>query len=428
MSKKEVYQYCLWSLNKEVINEVMIELDKMGIPSRREVRLGNHLLLVNKKNYNKVLNYARANFNPKNIGAIDYYRHRCGLNNRSLVYGIVSDAKNLKSSFGIKSMQPKFIKDMLTSLSELCGIPIDINVNTNDIAIEFYTTEDKNLEEVRDKIIAYLYENMGVMFERIYKCEDNGRLIKKDKNRKRDSLYNLFDTSFISAGMHNPRGANVVSYTDEDNLYVSGYKSSHSKTGYQHEKQNIVMRSPNRYVINGNAELYEIKDYHYTWDAKNERQNNILPVESTLIDNITYNATIVVDDNVAKITTNYKDSRETKVSRNLAFNLPFPSEVSVRNGLLPFPLKTGDFSGIIEEYYIKSTDGTKLLHYVISSPLFEVYDIPSDFDFVNNNKALVSVPEVYDIREFNPEDPNVSSVTSLIDDNVRKLMLTDKVS
>lgn len=426
MPKKDTYQPCLWSYSKEIINEMMLELNKRGIESRRESNLGIHILSVSKKKYNEVINIARTIRNTKEIGVMDYYRHRCGLNDHSLVYGIVSDAKKLESSWGIKATQPRFIKDMLSSLSSLCGLPIQLKVCPTDTAIEFYTTSDENLEDARDKIIGYLYENMGVMFENIYKCEDNGRLIKADKTRKRDTLYNLFDTSFISSGMHHPLGANLVPDTNEELLTESGYKSSQMKAGCQHKKQNIVLRTNDRYVINGQAELYEMKTYDHTWDAVNEKENKVLPVESSLVDNMTYNATIIVDDDVVKITTNYSVDRQASVSRELPFGLQYPSEVSIRNGLLPHPLKSGKYSGIIEEYYMKSTDGTKVLHYVTSSPLFEIYDIPSDFDFVKNNQALTKIPEVYDILEYNPEEPNIQSVRSIIETTAKRLMLSSK--
>jgi len=85
-----------------------------------------------------------------------------------------------------------------------------------------------------------------------------------------------------------------------------------------------------------------------------------------------------------------------------------------------------EYEGNIEEYYMRSTDGLKLLHYATHSPYFEIYDIPADFDFVNNNSALNKASAVYDIRDFNPEDPKLASVKDFIDEAVQKLELTNK--
>lgn len=427
MAKKEKLQYCLWSDNKEYLNEIMIELGKKGIDSFRQKRLGIHFLLVGKKNYNKTIAFAQENLDSKKIGVINHYglkRHLC---DHSLVYARIKDARVLETGWENERRQPRFIREMLDSLSQICECRLKLRVNACNHAIEILAngnTED--YEETRNKIINYLYENMGDMFENIYKCEDDGRLIKKDKTRKRDTIYNLFDSTFLASGMYNPDGANIVPKTDEELLTESGYKSDFTQRGCQKQKQTVVLKTAEKIVINGMAELYEIKKYHCTWDAKRETQDNILPIESSLVDNITYNASIVVDNDIAKVITHYTTDRKATMTRKLPFRVTFPNEVSVRNGLLPYPLKTGNYSGVIEEYYMRSTDRTKLLHFATHSPYFEIYDIPEGFDFVNDNSALNKASDVYDIRDYNTEEPNLQSVRNIIDNTVKQLMLSNK--
>lgn len=427
MSKKEKLKYCLWSYDKSYMNEVMIELDKKGIESYREERLGLHLLLVHKNNYDATIAFARESFDPKKIGAVNNYRVKRHLYDHSLVLASVKDAKILGTGWESERMQPRFIREMLDKLSSICESPLKIRVNTSTHTIEILTIgKREDYDEARNQIISYIYENMGDIFENAYKCEDDGRLIKKDKTRKRDNVYNLFESTYLASGMYNSDGANIVPKTDEELLTESGYKPASTKRGAQRQKQTVVLKTDEKVIINGTAELYEIKKYNYTWDAKRKVQNAILPVESSLVDNIKYTSSIVFDKDVAKVTTNFTTNREATMTREIAFGLSFPSEVSARNAILPFPLKNGVYSGVIEEYYMRSTDGTKLLHYATHSPYFEIYDIPVDFDFVNNNYALNKVPSVYDIREYNPEEPELQSVRTIIDDNLKQLMLSNK--
>lgn len=427
MAQKEKLQYCLWSYNKEYINDIMIELGKKGIDSFRENQHGRYLLSVNKNKYEETLNIARSLFDPKKVGSINYYRHFRGLNNRSLVYGYIADAKKLEMNWENDKAQPRYIKEMLGNLEIICGCPLYLEVNQQDCAIEIIAKgEVENIDEAREKVISYLYEKMGDLFENIYKCRDDGKLIRKDKTRKRDTIYNLFETTFLASGMYHPGGANIVPKTDEELLTESGYKSASVNRGCQRQRQNIASRTDEKIIINGTAELYEIKNYNYTWDAVNKTQNKVLPVRSSLVDNISYNSFIIIDDKVAKVTTNYTLDRKATISRQLAFDLTFPSEVSVRNGLLPYPLKTGNYSGIIEEYYMHSTDGTKLVHFATHSPYFEIFDIPVDFDFVKNNTALKKASTVYDIRDYNPKEPELQSVRNIIDETIKQLMLSNK--
>ncbi len=425
MAKKETYQSCLWSDNKDIINETIVKLDERGIESRCDDRLGIHIISVKKKKYAETVAFARENLDPQNIGIVNHYGIRRHLYDRSLIYAYIKDAKQLGTGWESPISQPRFVREMLTKLSNLCGCPLKLRVNTADHAIEIiangYLNDD---EEVRNKIISYFYENAPELFENIYKCADDGRLIKKDSTRKRDTIYNLFDTTVLASGMSSPLGANIVPKTDGELLTESGYKSSSMRGGCQKQKQTIVLKNADKIVINGSAELYELKKYYYTWNAATNTQNEILPLESSLVDNITYNTTIVLDKDVVKVTTNYTDNREATVSRRLPFNMAYPNESSIRNGFLKHPLKTGNYSGIIEEYYMRSNDGTKLLHFATSSPYFEIYDIPEDFDFVNNNAALVKVPAVYDIRNYNPEEPELQSVKNIIANDAQKLMLT----
>lgn len=427
MPKKEKNQPCLWAYDKNYVNEVMLFLDKNGIESFRENNMGVYILFVDKRKYKETVSFARENLDPKMIGVVNNYGVRRHLYDHSLVYAKLKDAKKLEKSWESERAQPRYIREMLVKLSNLCACPLKLRVNSNDHAIEFVSNSRTEInEETQNSIINYLYDNMGDIFENVYKCEDNGKLIKKDYTRKRDTIYNLFDSSFLASGMSTPRGANIVPPSDDELLTVSGYKSASSRSGSQKQRQNIVLKNADKIIINGTAELYEIKKYHYTWDAERQTQNEVVPFESSLVDNISYNSTIIIDKNVAKITTNYTTNREATVTRKLPFGVTFPNEFSVRNGLLPYPLKTGIYSGVIEEYYMRSTDGTKLLHYATHSPYFEIYDIPADFDFVNNNTALNKVPSVYDIRTYNPEEPELAPVKDLIDKTVKTLELSNK--
>ena len=429
MAKKEKLKYCLWSYNKEEINDVMMALDKLGIESFREshLHLKIHLLLVNKKNYDQTITFARENLDPKKIGMVNDYGVRRHLYAHSLVLATVKEDKKLDSGWEREGMQPHFIREMLENLKHSCNCILKIRVNTNTHAIEIYANgNNENYDETRDKIISYIYENMGDIFESASKCEDNGRLIKKDKTRKRDNVYHLFDRTFLASGMYNPGGNSIVPKTDEELLTESGYISDSVNRGCQRQKQTIVLKNDEKIVINGVAELYEVKKYTHTWDAERQSKNEILPVESSLIDHIKYNTSIVFDKDVAKLTTNFTTNRDTAINRELAFGLTFPSEVSSRNAILPFPLKAGNYNGVIEEYFMRSTDGTKLLHFATHSPYFEIYDIPEDFDFVNNNLALNKASTVYDIRDYNPEEPELQSVRTIIDNNLKQLMLSNK--
>ena len=427
MPKKEKNQHCLWSYDKDYINEAMIDLDKAGIESFRENRIGVYFLRVNKGKYDDTIKFARKNLDAKRIGVVNHYGVRRHLNDHSLVYAKIKDAKKLELGWENERMQPRYIREMLDKLRILSNSRLKLRVNANNHAIEIMVNGNKeDYEEEQNIILSYLYENMGDVFENIYKCEDNGRLIKKDYTRKRDSVYNLFDSSFLASGMYTPRGNSIVPVPDDELLTVSGYKSYSSKTGYQRQKQNIVLKNKDKVIINGTIELYETKMYAYTWDAEKKTENKVLPFESSLVDNLSYNSTFIIDDNVVKITTNYTTDREATMTRELPFGVTFPNEFSVRNGLLPHPLKTGSYSGVIEEYYMRSTDGLKLLHYATHSPYFEIYDIPADFDFVNNNSALNKASAVYDIRDFNPGDPKLAPVKDFIDKAVQKLELTNK--
>ncbi|MDE6141069.1 MAG: hypothetical protein K2G03_00555, partial [Bacilli bacterium] len=236
------------------------------------------------------------------------------------------------------------------------------------------------------------------------------------------NIYRLFDTSFLACGIYQPKRANIVSMNNEE-----GYHSSKEYAGFIDDIKNIDEYSEDKIVITGEIKLFEDKRYNNAGEEISFLQNEFLSFKTRLVDNLDYSLTIILSDSmVAKITTKYKDYREVSSSRKLPFGFKNLGDKSSRDCFLPFPKINGEYEGIIEEYYMRSTDGTKLLHYATHSPYLCLFDIPTDFDFVNNNKALEETPSVYDIRNYNPEDPNLQNVRPMIDKAIKQLKLTGK--
>ncbi|MDE6292939.1 MAG: hypothetical protein K2L98_04585, partial [Bacilli bacterium] len=232
-------------------------------------------------------------------------------------------------------------------------------------------------------------------FKEVHVCSPEGEVIKPtpEEMLKIEGIYRLFDTSFLSLSMYDPKRAHLVSKEQEERRIAW-----QERWGFTDDIKFIEEYSDDKVVIMGETTLYETKLYNSAGEAISWSPNNLLSFETKLEDDLDYSMTIILSDNkVAKITTKYKDSRKISSTRKLPFGVKFPESQSVRDDFLPFPKENGEYEGTIEEYYMRSTDGLNLLHYATHSPYFEVFDIPDNFDFINNNETLKQKPKVYDI-------------------------------
>lgn len=419
----ENLKYFAWSYNKEYLNEIMVEIGKRGIECYRESYLKSYLLSVSEDSYQEALKIVREIGDENKMGSVNYYDEFRPLKAYSLAYAYLEDTASLNKSLEHELSKSKKIRKMIKQLKDICGCDIELIVNLEEAAIEVLTPENlNNTARIKEKICNFLRDNNHIKFKEVYVCSPEGAVMKlaPEEMLKIEGIHRLFDTSFLSYGMYDPERANLVSKENEE-----GHRSWKEDWGFTDDIKFIEEYSEDKVVIMGETTLYEDKFYNFAGEATSLASTNFLSFKTKLIDNLDYSSTIILSDNmVAKITTKYKDSRKVTSTRKLPFGDKFPNAKSTRDGFLPFPKESGEYQGTIEEYYMRSTDGIHLLHYATHSPYFEIFDIPTDFDFINKNEALKQKPKVYGIREYDPEDPEIAPVKDLLDKTVKKLELT----
>lgn len=303
---------------------------------------------------------------------------------------------------------------MIAELKKICGCDIHLTVSSPEVAIKIASTEElDNLTKV--KACEFLEHNEYVEFDQI-----DANIAKKDEINKEEveNIYRLFDTSYLASGMYLPRKNNLVSKDKQNNIT--------GNIGFMRDIKTIEEQKEDKIVINGEVKLYENKYFNRQGKELSWLESVSSSIEAKLYDMLNYRLTIILSDNkVAKITTQYKDSRTRSSKKRHLLNFEFPGIPFTRDAFLPYPKQNGTYEGVIEEYYMRSTDGQKLLHYATHTPYFEIYDIPLDFDFIKNNKALEENPSIYDIRNLTEDDPRLTSVKDLIDMTIKKLELTN---
>lgn len=384
------YKYFAWGYEKSYMDQVLEEMKKREIPCICESNLGRYFLSVPNDYYRNALDIIRKIGDESRIGSINYYDKIRPLKSYSIAYAYLEDANILNKNLGDEFYQPKNIKKIIKKLKEICGCDVKIFVNSSDAAIEIITTENlNNRSRIKEAVCDFLSDNNFVKFKEVYMCYPEGEIINPtpEEMLRIEGIYRLFDSSFFAYSMYEPERAHLVSKENKER------RNSWSQNwGFNNDIKFIEEDKGDKIVIMGETTLHEYKFYNYAGEAINCVSKNFLSFETKLIDNLNYSLTIILSDNmVAKITTEYKDKREVSSTRKLPLGAKFPDLQSTRDGFLSFPKENGEYEGILEEYYMKSTDGNKLLHYCTHSPFFEVYDIPSDFDFINNNQALKKV-------------------------------------
>lgn len=250
---------------------------------------------------------------------------------------------------------------------------------------------------------------------------------KKDKDPIRDSLDTLYSTSIILDGIHYPEGSNIAPKPEEDNnLDESGYWTRTSRYGGQYSKSDFKVIDATEYEYESLVKLYEKKTYDSYWDAEKEISVDILPIESMIEDNVCFKSNIrVLSEDEIEIKTDYKLKRKLSVKGEQASNhKEFPARNSVRDGIFPFPLEDGEYTGSYTEHYVKIANGTRLLHYADESSFFEIFDIPEDFDFVNNTVALSEYPKVFDDCDFDKNDKDLEEISKYLNQDAKNLIKT----
>ena len=421
------YKHFAWSYDKAYLDEITVEMEKRGIACICENNLGRFLVSVPECYYRNALDIICEIGDESRIGFINYYDKFRPLKTYSLAYAYTENVECLNKNWEDEYSRPRNVKKMIKKLKEICGCDLKLIVNSEDAAIEILTTENiNNRSRIKEGVCDFLSDNDFVKFKEVHVCYPEGEIIKPtpEEELKIEGIYRLFDTSFLSYSMYNPKRANLVSKENEERRIAW-----QEEWGFYDDIKFIDEYSEDKIVIIGETTLYENKFYNSAGEATSRGSQNFLSFKTRLEDDLDYSLTIVLSGNkVAKITTKYKDLREVSSTSKLPFGVKFPNSESVRDGFLSFPKENGEYVGTIEEYYMRSTDGTKLLHYATHSPYFEIFDIPTDFDFINNNGALEGKPSTYDVRDYNPEDPNLQSVRTIIDNNVKQLMLSNKAS
>lgn len=417
------YKSCAWSYEKAYLDRIMDRIIEKGIPCVCDSNLGRYLLSVPKDYYQNALDIIIEIGDENRMGSINHYDKFRPLKSYSLAYAYVEDAESLNNSWEDKFLRPKNIKKLLKKLKNICGCDVELIFNFDDSAVEILATKKlNNTARIRDKVYDFLLTNNYIKFKEVYICTPEGKIINQtpEEKKKIDNIYRLFDTSLLACGMYRPRKANLVSKDDEENYY-----SCKEHSGFTDDIKIIEEYNKDKIVITGETKLFESKHYNFAGEAISNFQNDLLSFSTKLVDKLDYNLTIIISDNmVAKITTKYKDSREVSSTRKFPFGGKKLDDKSVRDVFLPFTKESGEYEGVIQEYYMRSRDYTKLLHYATHSPYFEIYDIPADFDFIDNNEALDQSPEVYDIRSYNLEDPKIAPVKDIIDEAVKKIRLS----
>ncbi len=416
------YKYFAWSYDKAYLDDIVEEMEKRGFSCICESTLGRYLLSVPECNYLNALEIVREIGDELRIGTINFYDKFRPLKSYSLAYAYVEDAKNLNENWEDEYSQPKNIKKMIKELKDICDCDVLLIVNLEDSAVEILITENiNNRARIKEGVCNFLSDNNFVKFKEVYACYPDGEFIKPtpEEKLKIEGVYRIFDSSFLACGMYRFKKNSLVYQNDDDrDLFWKGF------IGFTDDTKFFEEYTEDKIVIMGETKLYETRLYNSAGESISFDQQNLLSFETKLEDNLDYNSTIILSGNrVIKITTKYKDSRKFNSTRKLPFGDKFPSDTSIRDVFLPFPKESGEYEGSIEEYYMRSTDGTKLLHFATHTPYFEIYDIPEDFDFINNNDVLKKSPSVYDIRDYNPEEPKLASVKDLINNAIKKLEL-----
>ncbi len=418
------YKYFAWSYEKNYLDKIMNIIIDRDISCICDDSLGRYSLSVPYDYYQDALEIIREIGDEQKMGSINHYDKFRPLKSYSFVYAYAYDENVLDKKWEDENLRPKNIRRMVEELQKICGCDVKLIVNFDDLSVEILTSKRLcNISRIRDRVYDFLCNNNYARFKEVYVSNPEGKVINPTPGemKKIEGVYCLFDSSFLACGMYRPLEDTLVSGGKEEKSFLKAH------IGFNDDIKNIEDYKEGKIIISGETKLYEYKRYNHEGEEISYHQRKISSFETKLVDRLDYNLTIIISDNMAaKIITNYKDSREATFPSRKLFGKNFSIGKSSRDSLLPFPKKSGEYEGNIEEYYMRSTDGLKLLHYATHSPYFEIYDIPTDFDFVNNNSALNKASAVYDIRDFNPEDPKLASVKDFIDEAVQKLELTNK--
>ncbi len=427
----------LYSKNLESIESIERILKHNGFATEIDYPIGGgYAIYVPKEQYHACLVKAKECDLGDKVCMLNYKGEFRKLNSMSILYASVADIKNFDIGWQYEESQPDFIKYMLKKLKELCEVEIYLVANSSDAALEFLVDVDsENYNEdfhakLQSQIMNYLNSRVNSPFDKLTLCEMDGRLIydeKEDKDIIKDSLDRIYDTSIILDGIRYPEGSNIAPKPKEDNdLNESGYWTSASRYGGEYYESNFKVIDGMEYEYDNSLKLYEKKEYNSYWYAETQISVGILPLESMVEDDVNVKSNIrVLSKDEIEIKTYYTLKRKVSVKGERALNHEeFPARVSVRDGIFQFPLEDGEYTGNYTEHYVKIANGTRLLHYADESSFFEVFDIPEDFDFINNNTALPEYPKVFDDCDFDKNDKDLMEISKYLNPDAKNLIKT----
>ena len=426
----------LYSKNLESIETIERKLKYNKFDTELEYCLGGgYAIHVPEEQYHACLVKAKECGLGEEIRMLNYHGEFRKLSSMSILYASVANIRSFNKAWQYEDSQPDFIKEILEYLKELCGVEVYLEANPSDAALEFLVdvdSENYNEDfhaELQSKISNCLNSKFDNLFDTIYLCEMDGRLIhngeKEDKDLMKDSLDVIYATSIILDGIRYPEGSNIAPKPKEDNdLNESGYWTSASHYGGEHYESNFKVIDGMEYEYENSIKLYEKKEYKSYWYAETQKSVGILPLESTVEDDVSFKSNFrLLSKDEIEIKTNYTLKRKLSVKGEQALNhSEFPARVSVRDGIFQFPLEDGEYTGSYTEHYIKIANGTRVLHYADESSFFEVFDVPQDFDFVNNNAALSEYPKVFDDCDFDKNDKDLNEISKYLNPNAKNLI------
>lgn len=418
-----------YSKYKNEIDDLINFFRRQGIKASIDNHLGYYVAYVEKDKYKEASAIGREHAEGRQVGYINFYDEMRPLFSTSLVYIKLKDYKNVEKGWQYGYDLPRYISNMITSASMITQSPVNLIVNGSDCAIELLSNIDFDKQgDCALKIKELLQKKYDQYIDEIILCSPYGEVLEENiKKEDDDNLMIFYKNSLFYKGIRFPEGKNIVPKSDNEQDYTdSGYYWTSSSYG---GKQFSIEtdRSDKELVITSSFELFEKKRFTSYWDAERQKLNSISPINSMLVDTIDADVHInVISDNELEIVTKYQLERDYSLDKKLPFNLRVASDKTVRSGMFPFSLENGNYEGEVIEYYIKIANGTRLLHFSDFSTAFEVYDIPSCFDFENNNAALLTDAKIFDEESFDYEDKDIEEIKEYVSPDIKRLINTYK--
>lgn len=231
---------------------------------------------------------------------------------------------------------------------------------------------------------------------------------KEESAKEKKDLESYFNQSMFVDRLLRPEGSNIAPKTDSYSYLTTGYKYNCSRYGVEDFDVTSLQVYDLTGAIQGTFHIYEGKDYNYYWDNEKLKQTYCKSImRFTMLDNGNFESKVSIQD---------KDNVVVNTSVDVIRDVTgcnFDGK-SVRDGLFS-GLSHENCSGKFEfnECYKVIANGTRLLHYSLSSDFFEVYELPRGWG-VEDGVTKLSCPKVFDDINFDKEDNDLEEINVIL--------------